>query len=459
MGRNEDWCVESMFLEKREENKLHNGSVLVGYDLGEQYSQISYCVYGEGDVEMVATVIGTRQYNIPTMLCKRKGVNQWYYGKDAVKHREEEDMFPVEGLLSLAKKGEDVELDGETYDPVALLTLFIRRSMTLMNLIATIENIDGIMFTVDELDDRMVEVLAQAAVNLNLKTSRIYFQSHTESLYFFVLHQPPELWNYQVIACEHNGMRLKTYRMECNKHTTPIVALIEEQTYETLVLPEERTEDSSGENPQAEQGERIKQDAYRMADERFLGILQKMCEGRIVSSAYLLGDGFRAGWDEQSLQFLCRNRRVFKGNNLFSRGACYGLLEKLDPSEIGQKHVFLGKDKLKSNIGMNVLRQGRESYFALLDAGENWYEIRKECEFLLGDEKELAFVVTPLDGKDKESRVISLRNADSGGAPFTRYRLEASMCAADTVRVKVTDLGFGELFPASGQVWEESFTV
>lgn len=182
-----------MFLEKKEESKLHKGSVLVGYDLGEQYSQISYCLYGKGDVEMVATVVGTKQYNIPTMLCKRKGVNQWYYGKDALKYREEEDMLPVEGLISMARKGEEIELDGEMFDPVALLTLFMKRSMTLMNFIASIENIDAIMFTVDDLDDRMVEILAKAAANLNLKTSRIYFQSHTESFYFFMLHQPPEL--------------------------------------------------------------------------------------------------------------------------------------------------------------------------------------------------------------------------------------------------------------------------
>lgn len=436
-----------MFLEKKEESKLHKGSVLVGYDLGEQYSQISYCLYGNEDVEMVATVVGTKQYNIPTMLCKRKGVNQWYYGKDAVKHREEEDMLPVEGLITLARKGEQIELDGETYDPAALLTLFIKRSMTLMNFVASIESIDAIMFTVDELDDRMVEILAQAAANLNLKTSRIYFQSHTESFYYFVLHQPPELWNYQVIACEHNGTRLKTYRLECNKRTTPIVTLIEEQIYNTLVIPAESEEET------------IRQDAYRLADERFLGILQKMCEGRIVSSAYLLGDGFRAGWDERSVQFLCHNRRVFRGNNLFSRGACFGLIEKLEPSEVGQKHVFLGRDKLKSNIGMNVLRQGKDSYFALLDAGENWYEVHKECEFLLGKDKELTFVITPLTGKNKELMEIPLNNASASGAPYTRYRMEVSMSASDTVQIKVTDLGFGEFFAASGQVWEESFRV
>lgn len=436
-----------MFLERKEEGKLHKGSVLVGYDLGRQYSQISYCVHGQEEVDTVATVVGTKQYNIPTMLCKRKGVNQWFYGKDAVKNAGEEDMLPVEDILSLARKGEAVELDGESYDPVALLTLFLKRSMTLMNFITTIEKIAAIMFTVDELDDRMVEILAQASANLGLRTTHIYFQSHTESFYSFMLHQPPELWNYQTIACEHDGRRLKTYRMECNKRTTPVVVLIEEQIYETLVIPDETEEET------------IRQDAYRLADERFLGILRKMCEGRIISSAYLLGDGFQSGWDQQSLQFLCRNRRVFRGNNLFSRGACCGLMEKLEPSEAGVKHVFLGKDKLKSNIGMNVLRRGQESYYALLDAGENWYEVEKECEFLLAGEREIAFVITPLTGKDIETRTIPLGGGNTNPAPYTRYRLEMAMSAPETVQIRVHDLGFGELFPTSGQIWEESFQV
>lgn len=436
-----------MFLEKKEEGKLHKGSVLVGYDLGEKYSQISYCVYGQEDVDTVATVVGTKQYNIPTMLCKREGVNQWFYGKDAVKNAGEEAMIPVEGLLKLARKGEQIELDGESYDPVALLTLFLKRSMTLLNFITTIEKIHSIMFTVDELDDRMVEILSLASANLGLKTTHIYIQSHTESFYSFMLHQPPELWTYQALACEHDGMRLKTYRMECNKRTTPIVVLIEEQIYDTLVIPED-TED-----------EDTKQGAYRLADERFLGILQKICEGRIMSSAYLLGDGFRENWNERSLQFLCHNRRVFQGNNLFSRGACYGLLEKLEPSEVGSKHVFLGKDKLKSNIGMNVLRQGKESYYALLDAGVNWYEVTKECEFLLEGDREIDFVVTPLTGKNIESRQMPLAGAGKSGAPFTRYRLEMSMSAPETVQVRVFDLGFGELFPSTDQIWEQSFEL
>lgn len=436
-----------MFFERKEEEKVHKGSVLVGYDLGDDFSQISYCIFGEEDVESVATVVGTKQYNIPTVLYKRKGVNQWFYGKDAVKNCGEDGTL-VTNLVEAAKKGEVLSIDGEEFDPIALLTLFLKRSLGLMSFIATMDNINALMFTVDNLDDRMVEVLAKAAVNLNLKTSRIYFQSHMESFYYFVLHQPEELWNYQVLACEHNGKRLKTYRLEENKKTTPIVVLIEEQTYNTLVLPDEQ------------ETETIKKDSYHLADEKFLDILQRQCENRIVSTAYLLGDGFRDGWAEEALRFLCRNRRVFQGNNLFSKGACYGLVERIEPSKVGQEHIFLGPDKLKANIGMNVKRRGKDSYFALLDAGENWFEVHKECEFILpGDENKISFVVTPLTGKSAGKQEIVLEDAPIRKGAFCRYQMEVKMVSTECVEIEVTDLGFGELFPSTGKVWTKQFTV
>ena len=49
-----------MFLERKEEGKLHKGSVLVGYDLGEKYSQISYSIYGQEEATTIATVVGTK---------------------------------------------------------------------------------------------------------------------------------------------------------------------------------------------------------------------------------------------------------------------------------------------------------------------------------------------------------------------------------------------------------------
>lgn len=437
-----------MFFDKKNEEKVHKGSVLAGYDLNNDFSQISYCVYGENEVESVATVMGTRQYNIPTVLWKRKGVGQWLYGKDALKNGAQEEGYLVTDLVELARKGEMVTIEEEEFDPAALLTLFIKKSLALMNFITTPENIGAIMFTVEHLDDKMVDILSKAAANLNLKNTHMYFQSHTESFYYFVLHQPEELWNHQVLACEHNGTRLKTYRMERNRKTTPIVVLIEEQVYTTFLLPDEQ------------ETEEIKKDSYALADEKFLDILQKTCADRIISAAYLLGDGFKDGWAQESLHYLCRNRRAFQGNNLFCKGACFGLLEKIEPSEAGKAHIFLGADKLKSNVGMNVLRRGKESYFALLDAGENWYEVHKECEILLpGEENVLSFLITPLTGKRAKSQDIILDDAPVREGAFSRYAIQIKMLSAECVEAEIEDIGFGEFFPASKRTWKKQFMV
>lgn len=434
-----------MFFDKKTDEKLHKGSILVGYDLGSDFAQISFCVYGDesGDaVETVATVLGTKQYNIPMVLCKLDGAGKWLYGKDAVKKSQEEGLFLLTNLLELARKGEMVTIEDEEFDPVALLALFIKRSLSLMNFITTPENIGAIMFTVDSLDDRMVEVLGKAAANLNLKTSRMYFQSHTESFYYFVLHQPEELWSYQTLACEHDGTRLKIYRMERNKKTTPVVVLIDETTYDDFAAPDGGDE------------------ACKLADARFLDILKKQCDSRIVSCAYLLGDGFRNDWAKEALRFLCRNRRVFQGNNLFSKGACYAALERIEPGIALNEHIFLGADKLKANVGMTVKRRGKESYYALLDAGENWYEVRKVCEFLLtGEDNTINFLITPLTGHRAEIQEITLEGAPVREGAFTRYEMEVSMTSAEYVEVKITDLGFGELFPAAGKVWKKQFAV
>lgn len=224
-----------MFPEKKESTvKKKKAGIVVGYDLSDTYAQISYCPAGEKEAETLSPVAGSEQYNIPLVLCKRKEVNQWFYGKEALKFAAEEDGIKVENLLTLAREGEKVEVGGEEFDPIALLTLFVKRSLSLFHLIASPDYIEGLMFTVDNLDKRMVEVLAQVAANLQLKTEHIFFQSHMESFYYYTLQQPEELWTYDVLLCDYDYKRMKTYALSLNRRTTPKVVFIEPTEYEIM---------------------------------------------------------------------------------------------------------------------------------------------------------------------------------------------------------------------------------
>ena len=405
--------------------------ILVGFDLGDDTSQISYCRMNEEEPETVSVVPGEEQFDFPTALARKPDVNQWMYGREAMEMAWAGTAIPVEGLLSLALAGEQIAVDEETFDPVALLALFMKRSLGLLAPVASPEQIEALFVTVENPDQRMTQVLAQAVSAMQLPLKLVYFPGYGESFYQYMLHQPRELWMGQALVCEYEKDRLRTYRMECNRRTTPVVVLIEEQTYPD---PESR-------------------------DRELLGVLQESCKGRIISSVYLVGKGFEGDWYQESLRYLCRGRRVFRGNNLYSKGACYGARERLSPGEVGKQHVFLGRDTLKANLGMRVLRGGTDSYYALLDAGMSWYEAEKECEFYLESGNSFTLVITPLTGKGSKEVEIILNDMPLRSERASRIRMKLVMESEQDVSVTLEDMGFGEIFPATHKIWQEKLRL
>lgn len=404
--------------------------VIVGYDLGSNYAQIScYSTGKEEEITTLSSVAGSQAYTIPLVLSKRQGVNQWFYGSEALRYAKEEEGILVENLLKLARDGEPVQIDGTTLDPVALLTLFLKRSLGLLSQVTSTERIGALMFTCEELDPGMLEVLTQAVEALHLKTENIYFQSHRESFYYYNLYQPEELWKQGSVLCEYKENSIQTYSMECNRHTTPIVTYIEEREFP---FPIEKS------------------------DEKFLEIATRLCENRMVSSVYLIGEEFSRDWMKESLRYLCRGRRVFQGNNLFSKGACYSMMERLYSSENGQKYVYLGQDKLKTNIGMKVRRQGEESYQALLDAGISWYEAHNEMEFYLLEGRAVELLITSLTGKGSRIARIVPEELQEG---ITRLRIHVEMKDETHLQVELEDLGFGTFRTATHHIWKEEIVL
>lgn len=417
---------------------LSGEKLIVGYDLGNEYSQISYAVSEDGEVETLSQVAGTQIYNIPTVLCKRNGVNQWLYGKEAIRYAGEGQGILVENLLALALDGEPIVIERESFDPVALLTLFFKRSLGLLSQVGSPDKISALMITCEALDRRLLEVLGNVVAGIRLKAAKITFQSYTESYYSYMLHQPEELWAYQSALFFYRSSCMKAYCMECNRRTTPVVAYIEEQIFpfpEWKGLPEEEEE-------------RRKRCAE--LDGEFLHIAEESLSGQRAGSVFLIGDGFGEEWMKDSLRMLCKGRRVFQGNNLFSKGACYGMQERLNASEMGRKHVFLGNDKLKANVGMKIMRQGEESYYALLDAGINWYEAEYSMEFYMREGNVITLVITPLIGRESRTEDIVLQDFPGN---IARLRMKLRLEAENSLAVEVSDMGFGELRSSSGRSW------
>lgn len=420
--------------------KANSDKLIVGYDLGRTYSQISYCKMEDQKVVTLSSVAGEESYNIPTILCKRSHTNQWFYGREAQRCAQEKKGVLIENLLDLAVDGECVQIEGTSYDPVTLLTMFLKKSLSLFCVVAPIDQISAFLLTVEALDHCRMKVLASAVEGLDLKAEKIAFQSHAESFYSYLLYQPRELWSFQSLVCDYERDRIRVYHLKQNQRTEPVTVSIDTTEYPFLEWKLFKEKEGWKEE----------------ADRTFLEIASQICGENLISAVYLIGEAYGEGWMKESLRYLCRGRRVFQGSNLYSKGACFGMLERLNPSLAGREYVYLGHDKLKANIGIKVRQQGVEAYLALAEAGNNWYEVNTYTECYLLEHNSLELIITPLMGR--EENVVRMTLDGLQGIPV-RLKLHVYLPEENLLKIEAQDLGFGEFRPASHYIWNEEWEL
>lgn len=413
---------------------------VLGYDLGEQYSQISFMELGAHEPKTLSVMTGAEIYDIPTTLARREDVNQWFFGKEAERQSDEQKAIKVDNLIMLARAGRPVTVGETEYDPVSLLSLFVKRSLSLLSMELDAAQVRGIVFTTASMDDRMVQVLRAVVKALSLPLKHVYFESYAESLFHYTMAQDKELRQHTVLALDYHYELMRTYMMSFNFHTTPVVATIDEKTYDGLEI------NVDGLPADVHNREKV----LDMLDGQLLKISENLIKGKVVSTVYLLGNGFKSGWMNRSLEFLCRTRKVFQGSNLFSKGAAYAASLKIKDVQDAAEFLLLDEEKLRFNVGIFARDRGREHYVSVLEGGRNWYDVRGNVNVVLESGNSFLLRVVPLmEGEEKEL-VFPLTTIPAREERTTTLSVDMEMIAKNKLKVSVRDLGFGFYTPPSG---------
>lgn len=423
--------------------KLSAEKTVLGIDLTDEYTQISYGTLS-GDVQTYSLSDTDERLSIPSLLAKKSGENIWYAGEEAIEQVSLGEAVAVDKILAGAVAGKIREIDGLEYDPVELLALFLKKCLSKLSTVSPLERVVSVTITVDDTKASTIETLTEAISIIRIKQEQVFFLSHAEAGYHFILHQKPELQASDVLVCDLRADGLHTMFYSKNYRTTPVVVLVEERHYSNF-KPEFFEEDE--------------QQKKKNKDAEFMTICRTILEGHRTSAVYLLGDGFSGEWFPDTLKYLCVGRRIFLGSNLFSKGACLGAIEKNAAVKVEKGYVFLGPERLKANLGMNIVREGQDAYMALLDAGRNWFDSGRECDLILEDAGPIEIIVTPLNGKNVRKIPIELNGFPKRPPKASRIHLEIRMVSETKAEIRITDLGFGELYSSSGLEWKSEFTL
>ena len=402
----------------------------VGIDISSKSTVLSIYKSNMDEPATISTIVGEENYSIPTVLAKRVGMGQWFFGDDAIKMSRLKEAILVEELFNLALRDGQVMMDQETYGARDLLVIFFKKLFSIPGPMAALGEIEKLVICVTQISLEVMELMNFVASKLGISQSRVTLIDRNECFYYYALSQKPELFLYNVALFDYSGTNMVSCTLNRNQTTRPQLVTLDVTNHGEI-----------GDN----------------RDEAFDQVITATFGSSLFSSVYLVGDGFDGDWMKISLSHLCRGRKVFLGKNLYSKGACYGGFIK--DGKRDWPFIYIGDNDLKLNLSIKILENNVMKFFTLIDAGQSWYDSHGECEVILDGEPEIEFYIQRPESREAHTEVLELTDLPKRENRTTRLRIEASPVSDVAVAISITDLGFGEISPASGKSWEHTITT
>ncbi|MBQ2922313.1 MAG: hypothetical protein IJE60_04350 [Tyzzerella sp.] len=363
---------------------------MIGYELNERYCQISY--YHEENQE--PQTLETIAYS----------TNDLY--RRAVRH--------------------------ESDEVVHLLREFIEKSLS------RFESIGQIVFTVPKLNVDIVRMLKGIAKRMGIDKDNVYVQDYKESFCNFMIYQPKELWQYEaaLFHCDRHEVKaymLRKLRTGYGKGRDAFITVDE--------VASAKMEELAAVYPV------LNVDRAKEADIQFKQFVQGVFDKKLVSSVFLVGEGFENNWYPQSLKVLCNGRRAFLGNNLYSKGACYAAYKR----SLGYEDslIYLDETKMMDQICLKLRMQGVDKWYPIVSWGSRWYESDMQCEILLENTDDIEIHIESLVGAEMRVERVSLEGLPKRKNYTLRLQVKVMMRNEKCCCISFKDMGFGEFFAAT----------
>ena len=363
---------------------------IIGYELNERYCQISY--YHEENQE--PQTLETIAYSAHNLYVR------------AIKH--------------------------ESDEIVHLLREFIEKSLS------RFESIGQIVFTVPTLNVDIVRMLKGIAKRMGIDKDHVYVQDYKESFCNFMIYQPKELWQYEaaLFHCDRHEVKaymLRKLRTGYGKGRDAFITVDE--------VASAKMEELAAVYPV------LNVDRAKEADVQFKQFVQGIFDKKLVSSVFLVGEGFENNWYPQSLKVLCNGRRAFLGNNLYSKGACYAAYKR--SLEYEDSLIYLDETKMMDQICLKLRMQGIDKWYPIVSWGSRWYESDMQCELLLENTDDIEIHIESLVGAEMRVERVSLEGLPKRKNYTLRLQVKVMMRNEKCCCISFKDMGFGEFFPAT----------
>lgn len=407
-----------------------------GLDICNEYTQLSFFNEEKNEPESIYQLNTADTYMLPNVLFYSEENEEWYVGSQVAEHRFIEQGIMIEDIVHHLT-GKEQRLIGEkayTYEDLLILVL----KGHLMEFLNRFEDIHvkSLTVTIQEYQKELFEALLRLGQELELSDNDFHIISHTETFVQYVLHQASEIYNNSVALFDYNVSGMHYYRMDIERKGTQRFITVE---YKDL---------SKDMRYSLVYGEPV------IIDEKFSILAEKLMKEKFISAVFLTGTGFADKWMKKSTSILCGGRKVFLGQNIYSKGACYHA--KVD---LRSEFTLDAEENIIFDIGIQIGDERHQKCHPIATGGTQWYNMKGKIFVFMDNTNRLELIYKDRMTGDHVKEIIEVQGLPKRPSKTTKLSLEVEMYSKNHGAVVIRDEGFGKLYPTTNKIYRKEFSI
>ncbi|MBQ9766963.1 MAG: hypothetical protein IJW37_02530 [Lachnospiraceae bacterium] len=408
------------------------GKLVLGIDLCDDITQVTIMRPHAAEPDAVCFDARARKEFLPTVLyVGRDGT--WSVGEPVGK----EDIV-IANFFHKAVLGEEVSCNDAIYAGQALLELYI--GLLLQKIKEHFPEYDMVFLAVTceeaNTNEEVRRLLGEVLAEQEAFCSRCLVLSHLEAFLHFAVRQEEGLWKNGSAAFDYAAEGLLFYHTECRSAGGRRLLLADYKDY-SEIIPAGFTK--------SDETERV-----ALTFERLAGMaLQKN-----AASLFVTGREFEGDWVSDVLRLLSSGRRVFRGENLYTQGACYAAAEEFR-GEKNADFALLMPGQITCDVYLMAENAEQEEEVLLARVGDHYRQVQAEIEVLMDTTDKFSFKIVPAGGGKSFMIRVAPRDLELRPDRTSRYAVRVSFVKRDCMAIQIKDVGFGEFYPSGHRIYEE----
>lgn len=408
------------------------GKLVLGIDLCDDITQVTVMRPHAAEPDAVCFDARTRKEFLPTILYQQQD------GTFCVGESITPDMAVLPPFFRAAVKGEPVIFADASYSGRELLRRYIALLLQKIRQRFEGQEIGLIAITCEEASDGEAarEMLRGMFEETLGETVRCTVLSHLEAFLHFIIRQEEGLWKDGSAVFDYATDGLLFYYMECRLANGRRLFTADHKDYSEVIGPDFVTHGDGGQGA--------------LTFERLAGEVM----GQKPASLFITGRGFEGDWVSDVLRFLSGGRRVFRGQNLYTQGACYAGAE-LFRGEQNADFSILTPEQVTVDVFLLAENEGQEESVLFVKAGENYRNVAARAEVILDATDKLTFKILPAGDTVPRAVRIAPNLPELRGDRTSRYEIRVFFAKRDLMVIQMKETGFGAFYPQTYRIYEE----